>query len=756
MIRFKSLIKLFTLSMCIPAAAFSQATDDIRELSLKDLLDVKITTVSKSSENLDFAPAAVIVITRQQIRERGYRSLLDVMHDLPDYKVDDKMYSGMRNSFMVRGIRGQDKFVMLLDGISISSPSGEPMPIMENYPVNLAEQIEVVYGPASALYGANAVAGVINIITRKTDDFKDVTADVSATGGTGGYTDNSIYIAKKIGNKASLILSGQYSYDRGIDYSKEFSDDSLYSIDGYKSGTLNSIFGPQTPSTPITPAYEAPLSAYNVYAALRIEGFNLSVFRNSSTTPTAYGNNTSNAVYNKDVAMIQNVTVLSTSYTKMFGRLTSTSRIMESMYNLDPKSNYRNLYTNEERAYKYGMTSEFSAEQQIDYRITNNFDVIGGVSFEHYNAIPQSTDLSAPVKINDYIQGYHLGTQSYYHPEGIAAPFYYLKYYNIGNYLQAQFSPVHSISLTLGARYDINTRYGNTFNPRMGIVIRPVASTTVKLMYGSAFLAAIPTSAYAQYGAFETLDSGKTYHSYFLHLPNADLKPIRSQNFEMNVKQYLTENFSVTLDGYYSLLMNMYVTADDNETTHLYNNMYNGIPVDYIEVFVNKSRQKNYGGSIRFEFNQPVGQIRTNSYITFSYCQGLWEDGNSESEESMKDQEIEALTPLLLHAGTDIKTGKFTFSPRITITGKQNIGGIGDTTATVITRQTLPGYALLNVNARFNVNSHLGIYLNVQNALNQTYTNVSYNMDKNVNPTELFYGQKQDPIRFYGGVNITF
>src|SRR5439155_10241885 len=141
-------------------------------LSLKELLNIKVTTASRTTENLEKAPATVMVITEEQIKVRGYQSLLDVMYDLPDVKVDDKIYSGIRNTFTVRGTQGQEKFVIMLDGNRISSPSGEAMPVMENYPVNLAEQIEIVYGPASALYGADAVSGVINIISKKSSSRK--------------------------------------------------------------------------------------------------------------------------------------------------------------------------------------------------------------------------------------------------------------------------------------------------------------------------------------------------------------------------------------------------------------------------------------------------------------------------------------------------------------------------------------------------------------------------------------------------------
>src|SRR5882724_4626571 len=189
--------------------AFSQQdTAKTDNLSLKDLLNIKVTTASRTAQKLEIAPATVIVVTREQIRMRGYQSLLDLMYDLPDIKVDDKMYSGIRNSFTVRGTQGSEKIIILMDGISISSPSGEAMPIMENYPVHLAEQVEVLFGPASAVYGANAVSCVINIITQKPSSWKKITAEASSIAGNYGYTNNSLFIAKKLADKTYLTIAG--------------------------------------------------------------------------------------------------------------------------------------------------------------------------------------------------------------------------------------------------------------------------------------------------------------------------------------------------------------------------------------------------------------------------------------------------------------------------------------------------------------------------------------------------------------------
>ena len=88
-------------------------TGKLERLNLKDLLNVKITTASKTSQDLEIAPATAIVITREQIKLRGYQSLLDVLYDLPDMKVDDKVYSVCRSSTVFRGIQGQEKILLL-------------------------------------------------------------------------------------------------------------------------------------------------------------------------------------------------------------------------------------------------------------------------------------------------------------------------------------------------------------------------------------------------------------------------------------------------------------------------------------------------------------------------------------------------------------------------------------------------------------------------------------------------------------------
>ncbi|HJU45281.1 MAG TPA: TonB-dependent receptor, partial [Chitinophagaceae bacterium] len=538
-------------------------------------------------------------------------------------------------------------------------------------------------------------------------------------------------------------------------YSKLYKNDSLYNIASYSTGMFNTFYGPISTASPIRPAYEAPMEAYNIYGALNIQDFTFSFFRNYARIPTAFGNNTSNAIYNKDVYMKQDITVANFSYRKTFNKITSITSMMTSEYNLNPFSSYRNLYTFMEKGYKYSTCTMRRMEEQLDYKSSDHFNFSAGIAIENYNAIPQSGDLNEPVNRRDHIHASYLGTSAYYRPEGLAAQFYFIKYYNVGSYLQTQFSPSDKLHFTIGARYDYNSRYGNTFNPRLGVVYKPSDNTTIKALYGSAYRAPSPSDAYSHYGSFYTTDSGRTYNSYFLHLPNPGLKPIKSYNGEVSVKQNITDNFILNIDGYYTYIKGLLQFSDDNLTTKLYNNVFNGIPVDYIEVFTNNNRQKTYGGTIRLDWKYSIGNVNLSTFASLSYVNGLFEKGLNENEETEKDTELDFISPFMYRIGIEMKAGKFSCSPRLLLMGRQNIAGISDTTGSIIQRQTIPGYALLNISARYALNKRFSAFINIHNALNQRYKSVGFNMDLTKPVTDIFYGQREDPIRFMGGLSLT-
>jgi len=337
----------------------------------------------------------------------------------------------------------------------------------------------------------------------------------------------------------------------------------------------------------------------------------------------------------------------------------------------------------------------------------------------------------------------------------LPAKFYSVKYYNAGAYLQWQQKVLKKSTLTVGARFDHNSRFGSTFNPRVGVVVNLSKKSILKVMAGTAYLAPAPGSAYSYYGTFFTLDSGRTYKSNFFHLPNPALKPMTSGNAEISFRHYVSKSFSATLTGYFTSVRN--IVEPDDDDTGLYNGKFLGWNVDYIEVFVNEGEETITGGSLQLDYKRNFNRGSIKAYGYFSYVTGTeradWIDENGE-ERSTTAEVDNNISNMMIKAGVDLQISDFSFSPRLIYVTDQHLGAFknpedpGD-------RQTIPGYTLLNINVGYKLGKTT-LFVNVMNALNRKYKSVGIGMDLNNPNTGLFYGNNQDPIRINGGIRVAF
>src|SRR4051812_29596913 len=156
------------LLLTVAGAARGQKTArDLTEASLEDLMNVEVTTVSRKQQKLSQSPAAVFVITQEDIRRSGAANIPDLLRMVPGLQV--AQIQGNSWAVSSRGFNAQfsNKILVLVDGRSVYSPndSGVFWEFRDTLLADL-ERIEVVRGPGATLWGANAVNGVINIITK--------------------------------------------------------------------------------------------------------------------------------------------------------------------------------------------------------------------------------------------------------------------------------------------------------------------------------------------------------------------------------------------------------------------------------------------------------------------------------------------------------------------------------------------------------------------------------------------------------------
>ncbi|KYF77737.1 hypothetical protein BE11_31080 [Sorangium cellulosum] len=169
------------------AAGKEQRNDALEGVDLLRLLDVEVSTASKTMESLDDAPAVVTAITAEEIRRWGYTSVGEVLqHVVGFYLIDDHILPNAGVQGMTGGLGAESGGIkVMIDGRSVAfrTTSGNWLGT-ELIPLSAIKQIEVVRGPASALYGADAFLGVVNIITLAAEDipFVDGTARFGLTG----------------------------------------------------------------------------------------------------------------------------------------------------------------------------------------------------------------------------------------------------------------------------------------------------------------------------------------------------------------------------------------------------------------------------------------------------------------------------------------------------------------------------------------------------------------------------------------------
>ena len=155
---------------------------DLTGLSLEELMEVRVTSVSRMPEKLHQAAAAVFVITREDIRRSGVTSIPEALRSVPGVEIAH--IDANKWAITVRGFNGRfaNKLLVLIDGRSVYAPlfSGVFWKAQDVL-LEDVDRIEVIRGPGATLWGANAVNGIINIITRHPAD----TQGILLTGGVG-------------------------------------------------------------------------------------------------------------------------------------------------------------------------------------------------------------------------------------------------------------------------------------------------------------------------------------------------------------------------------------------------------------------------------------------------------------------------------------------------------------------------------------------------------------------------------------------
>jgi iron complex outermembrane receptor protein len=191
----------------------AQQKADLSQMAIEDLMNIEVTSVSKKEQKLSRIASAIFVITQDDIRRSGATNIPDVLRIVPG--LDVAQINASTWAISSRGLNSQfaNKLLVLIDGRTVYSPlfAGVYWDV-QDVPLEDIDRIEVIRGPGATVWGANAVNGVINVITKSTEHTQ---------GGlltSGGGTHEPVFGVAQYGGKVGQATSYRF-FMKGFDHS---------------------------------------------------------------------------------------------------------------------------------------------------------------------------------------------------------------------------------------------------------------------------------------------------------------------------------------------------------------------------------------------------------------------------------------------------------------------------------------------------------------------------------------------------------
>jgi iron complex outermembrane receptor protein len=438
----------------------------LKDLSLEDLLNVKVTTASKQEERASEAPSSVSVFIHDDIVKLGVRTLERLLNFVPGFQAPQSD-GDSTNTIALRGRHslGTKYLLILVDDQRLNDPLlGGALSIMRDIPIENVEQVEIIRGPGSALYGANAFLGVINIKTNR--------KRTNAAAGMGSMQRRyaAVNWASRIDELNVAAFAKVYN-DEGFQYHNV--PDAM--------GTQKHAYDPvRTLDGSLTLEYEG-LSLLARHGDRKFEGITCCGYYSRYNAWTG-GTNSSVALNYRtelpsDFYLTVNINTMRARQT--YSSILTGVGVPSIWYPEGPDETVR------------------TGLERIGYASAGNVDL-------QWNGLSGDwAEISLMVGANAEYQTLHTKTLNSHDPTtgdylGELYPYIGLgaNRRSFGGYVQAKASLWSQLDLTVGARYDSFSDIGDSFNPRAAVVYSTPFASTLKVMYGRAYRAPIILELY--------------------------------------------------------------------------------------------------------------------------------------------------------------------------------------------------------------------------------------------------------------------
>lgn len=526
--------------VCTQAADLSDETANLLlSMDLEQLLETSVETASGVKESLRDAPAAMIVISAEEMQRRGYVSLDELLLDVPGFDV-----IGMGGSQHVvayqRGYRTpfMQRTLIMINGIVDNHLWSHAAQISRQYPLSALDRVEVLYGPTSAVYGPNAFLGIINLVTKDASSLLDSQHQASASLQLGSYRSRG----------AELFAQGREGFWRYSVSGKIFASDEAGINDlapwGFiDENTLSNrdIWGAMLDLQQNGVSYGEfydPSKNWGTLGEISYKDFTFGwiawdtaegygrYYASDRAQPNADWNHDARQFYLQHSLEVSDALLVKSQISYHSNRL--WGNWAEAAADWNPGMGQ----------YSYLSLSDWNSQnhswlfkQDYDYQADSYWRLTGGIKYEK-KQLTKSFDLCSywsgtfcstdPGHDGPYEQG--AGIFHSLDPEPLVQPgtLHDMPAANLadirdyGAYAQIIWDKA-KWRLLGGLRYDHNTLYGSTLNPRLSAIYRWSPDVTLKFLYGRAFQEPSPIQLWG---------------GWIGRAGNPDLRPEKAENLE--------------------------------------------------------------------------------------------------------------------------------------------------------------------------------------------------------------------------------
>ncbi|MDX8410787.1 MAG: TonB-dependent receptor [Mariprofundaceae bacterium] len=418
------------------ALAESAAADDLSFIFEEEDLFISAT---QSARTLGKAPAIATVITAKQLRDMGARNLLDALKTVPGFGVSYASSFSVEKSLEVRGIKTDEseKVLLMIDGHRVNTPIGGSWTLVfDEFPVSQIKRIEIIRGPGSALYGANAFVAVINIIMQKPGELEGT----ALTAGAG--SDKTLRQNIQVGHKdGDIALIG--SYDHGAtDGNRQFIIGDVAGQSGFTNFWRNNHTG----------------HFITQYDRWSLTGFIVQKRRGTPLGITNQVDSRSNA-----------------SLRQLFGEAAFKDHFGTAAIEL--KFGIDHFVADPEWVIGPSLFNPQLENLTLSPRLNASFDSFHG----HFLTLGVEYDHMRQFDVIHIINGIDFSS-SFNHNQAVTRQVW-------AAYAQDEWEITRDAIFTAGVRLDHYSDFGTTVNPRIAFVWSPLKAVDVKLLYGRAFRA---------------------------------------------------------------------------------------------------------------------------------------------------------------------------------------------------------------------------------------------------------------------------